>query len=70
MSNFIINIKIVKVKSEQNEIHIICPYCNHVSKTIDGFRMHITRNHSTEIGIIQVKKQAGKLWRLYQEARN
>ncbi len=69
MSNITINLKIVREKSGQNEIRIVCPYCNHISKSIDSLRKHLSRNHSTELGIDQVKKQAGKLWRLYREAR-
>jgi len=69
MSNITINLKVVKRKSEHPEIRLVCPFhCNHVSKTIDAFRMHLTRNHSNELGIKQVKKQASKLYRLYKES--
>jgi len=68
MSNITINLKIVRVKSGQNEIRLPCPYCNHILKNFDSLRKHLSRNHSTELGIDQVKKQASKLWRLYREA--
>jgi len=71
MSNdIIIRFKVSKVKQGLGEVHLTCPYCSHISKTIDGFRKHLTRNHSTEQGIIQVKKQASKLYRLYKEAKS
>lgn len=64
-----IQFKIIRQRSEYGQVRILCPYCNHCSKTYDTFRKHLTREHNNELGIIQVKKQASKLWRLYKESR-
>lgn len=64
-----IQFKITREKLGLGKVHLLCPYCDHVSKTIDGFRIHLSRNHSGELGIVKVKKQASKLYRLYKEAK-
>ena len=56
-------------KSKYNTKIRVCPYCRKSSKSFDGFRKHLTRNHNTEFTINQVKKQASKLYRMYKEAR-
>jgi len=68
MSSFEININVSRIKTG-HEVRIVCPYCRKVSSTFDGFRKHLTRNHNTELGVNEVKKQASKLYRMYKEAK-
>jgi len=71
MSNdILIQFKVTKIKQGLGQVRLACPYCEHTSKTIDGFRKHLSRNHIGALGIIQVKKQASKLYRLYKEAKS
>lgn len=64
-----IKFSITRQRLDSGQVRILCPYCDHCSKTYDAFRKHLTREHNNELGIIQVKKQAAKLWRLYKESR-
>ena len=68
MSSFEINFNVSRIKTG-HDVRIVCPYCRKVSHSFDGFRKHLTRNHSNELGITEVKKQASKLYRMYKEAR-
>ena len=68
MSSFEINIKVSRIKTGQG-VRIVCPYCRKYIKSYDGFRKHLTRNHNTDLGVSEVKKQASKLYRMYKEAR-
>jgi len=68
MSSFEIYFKVLRTKSE-HEVRMVCPYCRKCTLTFNSFRMHLTRNHNTELGVNQVKKQASKLYRMYKEAR-
>ena len=68
MSSFEINFNVSRIKTG-HDVRIVCPYCRKSSKSFDGFRKHLTRNHNTELTINQVKKQASKLYRMYKEAR-
>ena len=63
-----IQFKIIRQRSEYGLVRLLCPYCDHYNKSYDALRKHLTRNHSNELGIIQVKKQAAKLYRLYKES--
>ena len=65
-----IELKITKEKSNYGTVEILCPFCpRYFSKYEPTFRMHLSRTHSNEIGIEQVKKEASKIWRLYREAK-
>ena len=68
MSSFEINIKVSRIKTGQG-VRIVCPYCRKYIKSYDGFRKHLTRNHNEELGVKEVKKQASKLYRMYNGAR-
>ena len=68
MSSFEINIKVSRIKTG-HDVRIVCPYCRKYLKSYDGFRKHLTRNHNTDLGVSEVKKQASKLYRMYKEAR-
>ena len=67
--SFEIQFKVIRQRVNHGQVRILCPYCDHNSKTYDAFRKHLTRNHNNELGIIGVKKQAAKLHRLYKESR-
>jgi len=64
-----IRFEIVRKRSDGNEVRLLCCYCDHCSKTYDAFRKHLTREHSNEFGIVQVKQQASKLWKLHRESK-
>ena len=69
MSYFKIDIKVSRIKTG-HDVRIVCPYgCRKIFLSYDGFRKHLTRNHSNELGITEVKRQASKLYRMYREAR-
>jgi len=68
MSSFEINIKVSRIKTG-HDVRIVCPYCRKIFLNYDGFRKHCSRNHSNELGVNEVKKQASKLYRMYKEAR-
>lgn len=68
MSYFKIDIKVSRIKTG-HDVRIVCPYCRKYLKSYDGFRKHCSRNHSNELGVNEVKKQASKLYRMYKEAR-
>ena len=64
-----IKFSVVRSRLDKGQVRLLCCYCDHCSKTYNAFRMHLTREHSNELGIVQVKKQAAKLWRLYKESK-
>ena len=66
MSLVVINLSIVRVKSDSHQIYAVCPFCNHYSKTYQGFRTHLARFHKNESCIEQVRKHVSKLYRVYQ----
>jgi len=69
MSEITINLSISKVKSEHSKIRIVCPFCRKIIKSYHGLRLHLSRNHSSENGIIEVKRQASKLYRMYRGSK-
>jgi hypothetical protein len=69
MSTVFIEIRVTRVKHGHSVI-TICPYCNKHPKSFEALRKHLSRNHNNEIGIIEVKKQAKKLYKLYSEAKH
>lgn len=68
MSSFKINVKVSSTKFG-HDVTIVCCYCRKYTKSYDAYRKHLTRNHNTELGVNEVKKQASKLYRMYKEAR-
>lgn len=68
MSSIYLDIRIKRSKLGHSVI-LLCPYCNKHPKTFEALRKHLARSHNNEIGIIEVKKQAKKLYKLYKEAR-
>lgn len=68
MSTFFININITR-KKLGHSVLLVCPYCQKHPKSFEALRKHLARNHNSEIGIGEVKKQAKKLYKLYKEAR-
>ena len=65
MSSVTIYLRIVKSKRGHG-ISLPCPYCSKHSKSFEGLRKHLTRNHDAEFGIAEVKKQAVKLYKMYR----
>jgi len=66
MSSIIIQLTVSRVKSDEKIIYAVCPFCDHYSKSYHGFRSHLAYFHSNEIGISEVRKNIGKLYRVYQ----
>jgi len=70
MSNgFIIDLRISRVKCGQGKIISPCPFCNKINHSWQAMRIHLTRHHKNELGYKEIKRQASKLWRLYQEVK-
>ena len=68
MSSFSIDITVSRTKSGDSKIRLTCCYCKKTFKNFESFRKHIEVLHKEELGIIQVKKYASRLCKLYKEA--